>query len=153
RASDVGVEVIENAHATNLLFENGNVCGVTIKRDGSEADFRSTITIDATGRTRALARHLHSRSNAKHDRRPPMVAFKAHLENTRVAAGACEIYFYHGGYGGLSSIENGLSNLCFIASAGDVRASDADADRVVREIVRQNARANETLATARVASP
>jgi flavin-dependent dehydrogenase len=82
-----------------------------------------------------------------------MIAFKAHLENTRVAAGACEIYFYRGGYGGLSSIENGLSNLCFIASAHDVRACETDADRVVREIVRQNARANETLASARVASP
>jgi menaquinone-9 beta-reductase len=153
RASDAGVEVLENAHATNLLFENENVCGITIKHSGSDESFRSLITIDATGRTRALARHVNSKSNPKRDRRPPMIAFKAHLENTRVAAGACEIYFYRGGYGGLSSIENGLSNLCFIASARDVRASDADADRVVREIVRQNARANETLATARVASP
>jgi flavin-dependent dehydrogenase len=153
RASDAGVEVIENAHATNVLFENGNVCGITLKHDGSEEGFHSTITIDATGRTRALARHINSKPNTKRDRRPPMIAFKAHLENTRVAAGACEIYFYRGGYGGLSSIEGGLSNLCFIASARDVRASDADADRVVREIVRQNARANETLATARVASP
>jgi flavin-dependent dehydrogenase len=126
---------------------------MTIKHNGSEENFGSAITIDATGRTRALARHVDSKSNPKRDRRPPMIAFKAHLENTRVAPGACEIYFYRGGYGGLSSIESGLSNLCFIASARDVRASDADADRVVREIVRQNARADETLATARVASP
>jgi menaquinone-9 beta-reductase len=153
RASDAGVDVLENAHATNVLFENENVRGITIKHNGSEESFRSTITIDATGRTRALARHINSKPNTKRDRRPSMIAFKAHLENTRVAAGACEIYFYRGGYGGLSSIENGLSNLCFIASANDVRASDAEADRVVREIVRQNARANETLATARVASP
>jgi flavin-dependent dehydrogenase len=153
RASDAGVDVLENAHATNVLVENENVCGITIKHNGREERFRSAITIDATGRTRALARHVNSKPSTKRDRRPPMIAFKAHLENTRVAAGACEIYFYRGGYGGLSSIENGLSNLCFIASAHDVRASDADADRVVREIVRQNARANETLATARVASP
>ena len=153
RASDAGVEVLENAHATNVLFENENVCGVSIKHNGSEEGFRSAITIDATGRTRALARHVNSKPNTKRDRRPPMIAFKAHLENTRVAAGACEIYFYRGGYGGLSSIESGLSNLCFIASAHDVRACETDADRVVREIVRQNARANETLATARVASP
>jgi flavin-dependent dehydrogenase len=153
RASDAGVEVLENAHATNVLLENENVCGITIKHHGSEESFRAAITIDATGRTRALARHVNSKPNTKRDRRPPMIAFKAHLENTRVAAGACEIYFYRGGYGGLSSIESGLSNLCFIASARDVRACEADADRVVREIVRQNARANETLATARVASP
>src|ERR1051326_532742 len=121
RASDAGVEVLENAHATNLLFENESVCGITIKHNASEESFRSAITIDATGRTRALGRHVSSKPNTKRDRRPPMIAFKAHLENTRVAAGACEIYFYRGGYGGLSSIENGLSNLCFIASAHDVR--------------------------------
>jgi 2-polyprenyl-6-methoxyphenol hydroxylase-like FAD-dependent oxidoreductase len=74
-----------------------------------------------------------------------MIAFKAHLEQTRVAAEACEIYFYRGGYGGLSSIEDGLSNLCFIASARDVRACGADADRVMREVVCQNQRALFTL--------
>jgi flavin-dependent dehydrogenase len=133
RASDAGVDVLENAHATTLLFERETVCGLTIKHNGREESFRSQITIDATGRTRALARHVNSKPNPKRDRRPPMIAFKAHLENTRVAPGACEIYFYRGGYGGLSSVESGLSNLCFIASARDVRASDADADRVVRE--------------------
>ena len=81
-----------------------------------------------------------------------MIAFKAHLENTSVAAGACEIYFYRGGYGGLSTIENGLSNLCFIASARDVRACGADADRVMREVVCENQRAAFTLARARVSA-
>lgn len=153
RASEVGVEVLENAFVTNLLFENETVCGVTIKHTRSEEQFRSSITIDATGRTRALARHVESPPKRHRDRRPSMITFKAHLENTRVAAGACEIYFYRGGYGGLSSIENGLSNLCFIASARDVRACDAAADRVVREIVRQNRRAQQTLEASRLASP
>lgn len=152
RATEVGVKVLENAHATNLLFKNQSVDGLAIRRHDTEEKFHSSIVIDATGRTRALARQL-TKPNAQRDRRPSMIAFKAHLENTRVAPGACEIYFYRGGYGGLSSIENGLSNLCFIASARDVRACGADADQVVREIVRQNARADETLQTARAASP
>src|SRR2546421_2608867 len=153
RASDAGVDVLENAHATNVLFEDEKVCGITIKQNGSEEAFRSAITIDATGRTRALARHLNSKPNTKGDRRPPMIAFKAHLETTRVAAGACEIYFYRGGYGGLSSIESGLSNLCFIASARDVRACGADAERVMREVVCQNQRAAETLRNAHTRTP
>src|SRR3989440_7209786 len=153
RASDAGVDVLENAHATNVLFENEKVCGITIKQNGSEEAFRSAITIDATGRTRALARHLNSKPNTKGDRRPPMIAFKAHLADTRVAAGACEIYFYRGGYGGLSSIETGLSNLCFIASARDVRACGADAERVMREVVCQNQRAAETLRNAHTRTP
>jgi flavin-dependent dehydrogenase len=80
------------------------------------------------------------------------VAFKAHLEDARLAPGACEIYFYRGGYGGLSSIENGRSNLCFIAAARDVRACAADPERVMREIVCQNARAAQTLERARARS-
>src|SRR5205085_11267871 len=86
-------------------------------------------------------------------KRAPMVAFKVHLENTRIEPGACEIYFYRRGYGGLSSIENGLSNLCFIASARDVRACGADADRVMREVVCENQRAAFTLAPAKARTP
>src|ERR1043166_2915795 len=153
RARAAGVEVLENAHATNLRWKDEIVSGITIKHEGKEETFQSPIVIDATGRTRALVRRVAPKANSNTDRRPSMIAFKAHLEDTRVAPGACEIYFYRGGYGGLSSIENGLSNLCFIATARDVHACDADAGRVVREIVRQNARANEALATARIASP
>src|SRR5947208_16894233 len=91
--------------------------------------------------------------NGSGPQRAPLVAFKAHLLNTRVEPGACEIYFYRGGYGGLSSIEDGRSNLCFIASARDVRACAADAERVMREIICQNARAAHTLANARARSP
>jgi flavin-dependent dehydrogenase len=82
-------------------------------------------------------------------RRAPLVAFKAHFENARGAEGVCEIYFYPGGYGGLSPVENGLSNLCFIARARDVRACGSDAERVMREVLMKNRRAAHTLADAR----
>jgi flavin-dependent dehydrogenase len=152
RASDAGAQVIEDAHVTSLLIENKSVRGVKIKQGAIETSFRAAVTVDATGRARALTRHTSKRDGTKRQR-APMVAFKAHLENTRVEPGACEIYFYRGGYGGLSSIENGLSNLCFIASASDVRASGADADRVMREVVCQNQRARFTLGNARSNSP
>jgi flavin-dependent dehydrogenase len=77
------------------------------------------------------------------------VAFKAHLKDARVAEGACEIYFYKGGYGGLSRVEGGLSNLCFIVSADDVRRHDSDPEMVLREVVMKNARADYTLTGAR----
>jgi 2-polyprenyl-6-methoxyphenol hydroxylase-like FAD-dependent oxidoreductase len=82
-----------------------------------------------------------------------LVAFKAHLTGTRGAEGHCEIYFYRGGYGGLNFVENGLGNLCFIASARDVKACGGDAERVMREIVCQNQRAAWTLSTAQSATP
>ena len=153
RASDAGAQVIEDAHVASLLIDKESVRGVAVKRDRVETNYRGAVTVDATGRTRALVRHTTSKHDSAKPHRAAMVAFKAHLENTRVASGACEIYFYRGGYGGLSSIENGLSNLCFIASARNVRESGANADRVMREVVCQNRRATQTLANARVQSP
>ena len=69
-----------------------------------------------------------------------------------MADGACEIYFYRGGYGGLSRVEGGLANLCFIVAARDVRAHGSDAARVMREVLLTNRRAAETLSEARVRS-
>jgi flavin-dependent dehydrogenase len=153
RASAAGAEVLENAHVVNLLLTKDRVEGVTIKHAGSEADYRAPVTIDATGRTRALARRFAKSQNQTKSHRASLVAFKAHLANARVAPGACEIYFYRGGYGGLSSIENGLSNLCFIASARAVRECGADAERVMREVVCQNRRAAYALEHARAGTP
>ena len=146
-------EVLENAHVVNLLLNIDRVEGVTIKRAGSEAGFRAPVTVDATGRTRALARRVARSQNQTKLHRAPLVAFKAHLVDARVAPGSCEIYFYRGGYGGLSSIENGLSNLCFIASARAVRECGADAERVMRAVVCQNRRAAFALEGARAGTP
>ncbi len=151
RAREVGVTVLEDAQVADLLFEDAKVRGISLKCGGEQISYRAPITIDATGRARALARRVEPRRTKPN--RAPLVAFKAHLADTRVAPGACEIYFYPGGYGGLNSIEAGRSNLCFIASARDVRHCAADAERVMREVVCQNGRAAHTLAHARARSP
>jgi flavin-dependent dehydrogenase len=74
-----------------------------------------------------------------------LIAFKVHLRNTRVAPGACEIYFYRDGYGGLSSVEGDSSNLCFIISAEQVKRHSSDPELVMREMVMKNRRAAYTL--------
>src|SRR5204863_574293 len=125
--------------------EQQRVKGVTVRQAGKATNYYAPVTIDATGRTRALARCLAKSQHQTTSQRATLVAFKAHLEGARVAPGACEIYFYRGGYGGLSSIEKGLSNLCFIASARAVRECGADAERVMHDIVCQNRRAASAL--------
>lgn len=162
RAAAVGVDVIEDGQVVDLIFEEGpsrtigrrsrvRVAGVRIKRNGMQESFRATITLDATGRARTLTRIVQrARSIRQLLQRAPVVAFKAHLTDTKVADGVCEIYSYRGGYGGLNNIESGLSNLCFIVDARDVRACQSNADRVMREIVCQNQRAAYALAHARV---
>jgi flavin-dependent dehydrogenase len=153
RAGEVGVTVLEDAPVTNLIFEGSRVTGVAVKRHGVEDTFQASLTIDATGRARMLARLAQKITHDQpQSHRAPLVAFKAHLTDTQVAPGACEIYFYRGGYGGLNNIEGGFSNLCFIVNARDVRACQSNADRVMREIVCRNRRAAKTLASANVES-
>jgi len=150
RAAEAGVTVLEESQVVGLNFAGDQVTGVRCKTGGEERAYFAPVTIDATGRARVLARRLPGEALGSSAKRPAsMVAFKAHVENAAIAPGACEIYFYRGGYGGLSHVEGGLSNLCFIASARDVRAGGADAERVMRSVVCENVRAAQTLARAR----
>jgi flavin-dependent dehydrogenase len=145
RAQDCGVTVIEGATITEPLLDKSAVRGVKLKINGDEHQHTAPLTIDATGRARILTRKLNSRepkSKAK------LIAFKVHLRNTRVAPGACEIYFYPDGYGGLSSVEGDISNLCFIISAEHVKRHHSNPDLVMREMVMKNRRAAYTLAHA-----
>jgi flavin-dependent dehydrogenase len=152
RARAAGVEVLEEAQAVGLLREGKRVRGVRLKSCGQVLEVGALVAVDATGRARALARRVEKdeengvRAAAT---RPSLVAFKTHLENAGGARDHCEIYFYRGGYGGLSSVENGLSNLCFIASARDVRACGNQPERVMHEVLMRNRRAGETLLCAR----
>jgi flavin-dependent dehydrogenase len=167
RAREAGATVLEEAALAGVLTEGTRVRGVRLHTPGGGTrEFRARVTLDATGRHRALVRRAerglnrggkkdgeadggpaHAAEDAKG--RARLVAFKAHLEGTRGAPGVCEIYFYPGGYGGLSPVEGGLSNLCFIARARDVRRGGSDAGRVAREVLTRNRRAAHTLGGAR----
>src|SRR5215213_4055673 len=134
--------VIEGATITEPLIDKDAVRGVKLKHNGDEQQHIAPLTIDATGRARILTRKLDAhepKSKAK------LIAFKVHLRNTRVAGGACEIYFYPDGYGGLSSVEGDISNLCFIISAEQVKRHHSNPDLVMREMVMKNRRAAYTL--------
>jgi menaquinone-9 beta-reductase len=159
RAREVGVRVLEESALAGVLVEDGRVRGVSLHEEGSRIrEHRAAVTVDATGRQRAVARRAerelrgagrNTNDDGDADRGEKLVAFKAHLEGARGASGACEIYFYAGGYGGLSPVEGGASNLCFFARARDVRSRGGDAARVMREVLMRNRRAAETLERAR----
>jgi len=152
QAKRAGVAVYEESSVNGLLIENASVCGVKIKdKNGNTSEIAANLTVDATGRTRSLARRLGNKagqaSPAKH------VAFKTHLRGACVGRGACEIYVYSGGYGGCNRVEGGFYNLCFIASVKDTKRLESDAERVMREVVFTNQRARSAMENAVVAKP
>ena len=146
RAQQCGATVLEGATINEPIVDGIDVLGVKLKTNGSDHEYRAPLTIDATGRARILTRKLHTsepRSKAK------LIAFKAHLRDTRVAPNACEIYFYPEGYGGLSTVEGEISNLCFIISAEQVKRNHSNPETVMREMVMKNRRAAYTLECAK----
>jgi flavin-dependent dehydrogenase len=145
RAQACGVNVLENTTINEPILDGKNVRGVRLK----ENEYFAPLTIDATGRARILTKKLNA---GEPKSKATLIAFKAHLRNTRVAANACEIYFYPDGYGGLSTIENDVSNLCFIISAEQVKRHHSNPDVIVRELVTKNQRAAYTLAHAQLES-
>ena len=145
RAKSVGVTVLENATVTDVVEDELGVQGVTVRSAGRQR-YHASIVIDATGRSRVLARKTNPVPSVK----PRLVAFKAHLINTRATTTACEIYSYTGGYGGLSTVENGRSNLCFIVEASRVKRAHSDPQTLIHENVMLNRRAAFTLEYATV---
>jgi flavin-dependent dehydrogenase len=80
--------------------------------------------------------------------KPKFVGFKAHFSGVEMPGGVCEIYAFRGGYAGLSFVENGEANLCFLARAS-LLSNDADADDIFNELRTQHRRAGRTLASAK----
>ena len=113
-AREVGVNVLEGARAVGTELNKGRIEAVTVKTDsGERIDITGELFVDASGRTGALTRLLSDVPPMK----PNLVAFKSHLTGVSIDPDVCEIYIFSGGYGGLSPIEGGRANLCFIVRA------------------------------------
>lgn len=152
RASAVGVTVLQEATVKKLLLEDRRIVSVALADKARNVhEVGARLVVDATGRSRSVARLIGDKradpTSAQH------VAFKTHLRNASIANGVCEIYVYQGGYGGCNRVENGLYDLCFIASSRDVKRLGSSAERVMREVVFSNDRAAAALRDAEVAKP
>jgi menaquinone-9 beta-reductase len=151
RAKMLGVNVLEETSVVELIEEQGSVRGLSLKTCNEEHTYLAPIVVDATGRSRAVIRKVADGASQKSSK-PKLVAFKSHLEGSRGSEAACEIYSYPGGYGGLSGVENGVSNLCFIVRASEVIRANSDPDTVVRQNIMLNRRAAFTLKEAHTVS-
>jgi flavin-dependent dehydrogenase len=161
KAREVGVEVLEETQAVGISLENNEVYGVKIKsKNGETSEIFADLTIDATGRAGVLSKLVEREANSKFKiqnskftitQNPKskiqnrLVGFKTHLKNVNLAKGVCEIYFFRGGYGGLSYVENGFANHCFLIKAEVVKEFNSDAEQIVQKVIFQNKRAFQTM--------
>jgi flavin-dependent dehydrogenase len=152
RAAGLGVDVCEDAAAIGVLGEGDWVTGLKIRvGKGDDLDIAAKLVVDATGRSRSIARQVGPAGKAA--TRAQHVAFKTHLEGVSIPTGVCEIYGYSGGYGGCNLVEGGTFNLCFIVTADDAKRAGSDPGRVMREVVFTNPRARDAMKDAVAVDP
>ncbi len=164
KAKNLGVKVLEEMQVIAVLFKDEKVCGVKVKsKSGETSEIAADLTIDATGRANVLGKLTEkeiSRKDAKTQKRKEiqnpkskiqnrLVGFKAHLENVNLEKGRCEIYFFRGGYGGLSYVENNLANHCFLIKADVVKKYVGQTNLLIEEVIFENKRARETMQDAK----
>lgn len=168
KAKQTGVDVLEETSVVGVSVENDELHGVRIKsKDGETTEVFADLFIDATGRAGVLTKltekevsrkgakaqsKINSKSpeieNPKSKIQNRFVGFKTHLENVNLEKGVCEIYFFRGGYGGLSFVENDRANHCFLMRADVVKEFGGDASKIVENVVFENKRARATMQNA-----
>ena len=100
--------------------------------DGGEA--RARLAVGAWGKRSGLDGHL---GRAFLREPSPWVAFKAHFAGDDVED-RVEIHAFPGGYGGVSPVEDGLVNVCWIGTRAALAASGGTPDGMLRGALRAN---------------
>jgi flavin-dependent dehydrogenase len=143
RTREMGVNTLEETSAIGLRAEKGRILAVITRTGEGASEVTADLFIDATGRARVLEKlaekHL-SRAAVKH-RSARLVGFKNHFRGVSLEKGGCEIYFFRGGYGGLSYVEQSAANFCFLIKAGEVKRFNGKPNKIMEELVFKNKRA------------
>ncbi len=101
----------------------------------AEETFAARVVLGAYGKRGLLDRKLDRPFLKKKE---PYVAFKAHYEGVSIP-GRIELHAFPGGYCGLSHVEDGRINACWIAHGRTLRAAGGDADVMIAQSLTQNA--------------
>lgn len=153
-AAETGVRVMTETAVTGVNLDGDRIASLKTRGvDGRSEEIPADLFIDATGRSRVVAKAFQKDTSSSSTRpRGEIVGFKAHMSGAEVPKGVCEIYSFPGGYAGLSNVENGEANLCFMLRSRIVRDLGKDVKRLIADVVLKNRRAEETLRTATATS-
>ena len=112
-------------------------------RDGDT--FEGRVVLGAYGKRAALDRKLNRPFLEAHT---PFVAFKAHYDGADVGD-VIELHAFPGGYAGLSHVEEGRANLCWISHERLLKEVGGTPEAVAAHFLAQNAALAERLASMR----
>jgi flavin-dependent dehydrogenase len=150
RAREVGATCLEGVAVRGCGFDHGTGTVEALSlRKGTRVTFRAPVIVDASGRNSRLMVEKRERTAGRRGSR--LYALKAHFKGIEGIGNQVELFFFPHGYGGLSRVEGGLFNLCFIVNEMSLRAGGGDPSRVVENTLMKNRLARERLQGAKLA--
>jgi len=150
RARQAGAECLEGVAVRRCLFNGSSPSGVEALSltQGNVVSFEAPLIIDASGRNSRLMIGRRERIAGRRGSR--LYALKAHLKGVEGVDDQVELCFFPQGYGGLSLVEDGLVNLCFIVDERTLKSAGGDPSRVIERSLMNNSLARERLRAAEV---
>lgn len=147
RAREVGAECLEGIAVSGSQIEGsrGRVEALSL-REGKKITFEAPIIIDASGRNSRLMVNRRERVAGRRGSR--LYALKAHFRGVEGIGDRVELYFFSQGYGGLSRVEDGLANLCFIVSEQALKDAQGEPAKVIKQTIMTNPVASDRLRNA-----
>lgn len=145
RAREAGATCLEGVAVNGCVFDERGTRGVEALslKEGARVSFEAPVIIDASGRNSRLMVDKRERIAGRRGSR--LYALKAHFNGVQGIDDQVELYFFPQGYGGLSLVEDGLVNLCFIVTEQALKDAAGDPSRVVEHTLMNNRLARERL--------
>ena len=150
RARETGATCLEGVAVKGCAFDNGGIGTVHALslKEGSEVSFTAPLMIDGSGRNSRLMIDKQERKGGRRGSR--LYALKAHFKDVNGIKDQVELYFFPEGYGGLTLVESGLVNLCFIVSERALKDAGGDPTKVVQATLMKNPIAGDRLRDAQL---
>jgi flavin-dependent dehydrogenase len=145
RAREVGVDVREEVTVNSSCTGEGPTVTVEALTNGLlRQSFQGTILIDASGRNGVF--HRQTEQPVSRFRGARIFGCKVHLQALPGLEDRGELFFFPDGYGGLSHVEGGRTNLCFLTTERTLLAAKGDRERLLDLTLRTNLAARQRLA-------
>lgn len=133
-----GFRVSPRFHRENgMSFIEGKTNGKTVER------FSAPVVVDASGRNGVFSNRTAQRTSYIGGSR--LFGCKIHLRAVEGMRGIGELFFFRDGYGGMSGVENGRTNLCFITTEATLREAKGDREKLLDLTMRSNPAARHRL--------
>jgi flavin-dependent dehydrogenase len=152
QAASRGAECIEGIAVKRIIQNGGGDGGARTQLEalslstGKSVTFAAPVVVDASGRNSRLSVGPEERRGGLRGSR--LYAMKAHFTGVEGIDEQVELCLFPGGYGGLSRVENGLVNACFLVREDILRDAHSNPWEIVRRTLLRNPTARDRMSRA-----